>query len=125
MEVSYRILVTGSRDWEDLGLVYETLRNAWHWVQGPVIVIHGGCPTGADDMAHCWARPLRGVNVTEEIHRADWAKHGKAAGPIRNRQMVDAGADVCYAFIKNRSRGATGCADMAERAGIETIRFRA
>jgi hypothetical protein len=118
-----RILVTGSRDWDDLWILETAIQQEW-WKRGGtafnVAIIHGDCPTGADKMADAVALKAR---FRVERHPALWAKHGRAAGPIRNREMVEAGADVCLAFIKNKSRGATGCADMAEKAGIPTRRF--
>ena len=129
-----RILVTGSRDWKDRnrvlwGLSSACLANGWttepdeygNWLPaGDVVLGHGGCPTGADVMADDWALSSC---VTTEVHLAEWDRHGLRAGPIRNEEMVAAGADICLAFIRNNSRGASGCAEKAESAGIKTLRF--
>jgi hypothetical protein len=58
-----------------------------------------------------------------EPHWADWAVKHRAAGPIRNQEMVDSGADECLAFIGVGSTGARDCARRAEAAGIRTRRF--
>lgn len=115
-----RILVTGSRDWTDGNAILAAL-----WAQvGPgrgknVTIVHGAA-RGADDLAGQVAR-AHGWNVEE--HPAPWRDMGKRAGIVRNGHMINLGADLCLAFIRNRSRGATHCADAAERAGIPTIRF--
>lgn len=116
-----RVLVTGSRDWPDPSYVHRVLdavcaNNGWH--RGDITVVHGGA-RGVDAYADDWARN-RGVCT--EVHKADWARHGRGAGPIRNQAMVNAGADICAAFIHQGSRGASHCADAAERAGIPVLR---
>lgn len=111
-----RILVTGGRDWMDGEIVYEALRRETN--SGPSIIIQGGCPTGADNFASIFGK----LNfIPQEIYPADWKKHGRAAGPRRNQQMVDSGPDICLAFITERSRGARGTLQMCTKAGIKTI----
>jgi hypothetical protein len=118
----YRILVTGSRDWPDHDVIYDAL-DAILFARPDGRDSHlvvGDCPRGADRIAYQWAVTAM---VPTEIHRADWTALGRAAGPMRNKTMVDAGADICLAFIRNGSRGATGCAALAEAAGIPVRRW--
>lgn len=122
MTAPYRILVTGSRDWDDYDLVHAGLATAL-FDHVPAIIVHGACPTGADAMASRFARLHRVIGISEELHPAQWRWHGRAAGPRRNQHMVQLGADICLAFIKDGSRGATGCAAMAEAAGIPVRRW--
>jgi hypothetical protein len=112
-----RILVTGSRDWEDHEFIWHVLNELV--VTDPVLV-SGHCPTGADLTCEGVALDF-GWKV--EAHPADWNKHGKRAGFVRNAEMVALGADVCLAFIKDDSKGATMTANLAERAGIPVKRY--
>lgn len=123
-EQPYRILITGSRDWNDLDTVNAHLALAVYQ-NVPAVIVHGACPTGADAMASWWTRRYRDLGLTEERHPADWRINGKNAGFIRNAHMVQLGADLCLAFIKNGSRGASHTARLAEEAGIETRRVTA
>ena len=56
-----------------------------------------------------------------ERHPADWKRYGRAAGPIRNQEMVNLGADVCLAFPREGSRGTKNCMEAARKAGIPTL----
>lgn len=124
MSAPFRILVTGSRDWTDVDLLEGLLAMAVYQ-RVPAVIVHGACPTGADAIAAHWARRCRHIGVTEEPHPALWRQHGRAAGPRRNAEMVGLGADLCLAFIRNGSRGASHCALLAERAGIPVRRYEA
>lgn len=112
-----RVLVTGSRDWGDDYLIWMHLN---HLGIGPFVLVHGACPTGADKHADEWAKCM---SNPVERHPADWQRFGKAAGFRRNAEMVALGADLCLAYIKDGSRGASMTADLAEKAGIETRRY--
>ncbi|MFE6127502.1 SLOG family protein [Streptomyces sp. NPDC056437] len=124
----YRVLVTGSRDWDDIDTIAAAIEQTLIDSGGrPVLVVHGACPSGADWHADHYARWLRGrgCSVDVEPHPANWSLNGKAAGFIRNQLMVNLGADICLAFIKNGSRGASHTARLAEEAGIKTRRWTA
>lgn len=128
-----RILVTGSRGWASPPCpdIWEVLRIAAQEFTAHktrLVIVHGGCPSGADLATHHWAKhhPMFGfVPVVEEIHYAAWEAQGKGAGMWRNRRMVEAGADVCLAFVLDSSRGATHCAEYAAKAGIPVRYYRA
>jgi hypothetical protein len=117
-----RILVTGSRNWTDREAIAEALlavRDNQAPTRSTVMeLVHGDCPTGADNIADRWARTW-GWKV--EPHPADWNRYGRKAGPIRNQQMVDLGADVCLAFPLSDSRGTYDCMTRAKAAGIPVV----
>jgi hypothetical protein len=121
-----RILVTGSRDWEDADVIFQALLVATTDLSGTlefdqVTLVSGACPTGADHIAETiWEGTFDGY---VERHPADWGMHGKKAGYVRNAQMVSLGADICLAFIKDNSKGSRMTADLAEKAGIEVRRY--
>ena len=120
-----RILITGSRDWTDRGMIRRALCRAGHDAgvhPQEVTVVHGGCPTGADKIADEVAREF-GCRV--EKVEADWKAHGKAAGPLRNQEMVDRGADKCLGFPLGESRGTRDCMRRAAEAGIPVVEHAA
>ena len=117
----FRILVTGSRDWDDAAPVCAALRaaSAEHGA-GNIVIVHGGA-RGADAWAAEYARIF---GIRAEPHPARWNEFGKAAGFRRNAEMVTLGADLCLAFYKQGAgnKGTDHCARLAERAGIPVRR---
>jgi hypothetical protein len=142
---NYIILVTGSRDWGDYATILEAL--ASYEGQPDVIVRHGACShiderTGEELSADMLAdRAARELGFEVDPMPADWKKHRKAAGYLRNAEMVkkDPIPNVCLAFgMKCRryggnctvvpgrhiSHGTRHCATIAEKAGIEVKRYK-
>jgi hypothetical protein len=118
-----RLLVAGSRDWTDSDTIIDAVRDAVRFNRtGDHILVHGACPTGADMIAHLYAR--RSTGMWPETHPARWNLYGAAAGPIRNQAMADLGADLALIFIRNGSRGATDMWEKAQYAGIPTAVYR-
>ncbi|MGV9676368.1 SLOG family protein [Nocardia sp. NPDC003482] len=112
-----RILITGSRNWDDPAVIRTALATVW---APDAVLVSGANPHGADALCEaCWSH--WGGHV--ERHLADWDRFGTSAGLRRNAQMVQLGADACLAFIRDNSRGATHTADLAEEAGIPTQRI--
>lgn len=120
----FRILVTSSRTWDRDDVIWGSLdhlaRGAFAAGYDRVVVVHGACERGGDAQVDGWylARRASGMPLGVERHPANWSEHRQRAGYIRNLAMVQRGADVCLAAIRDESKGATMCAELAERAGI-------
>ncbi len=107
-----RVLITGSRNYQ----APEPIRRELEKLPPGTVVIHGGA-RGADELAGTIAAEL-GLEVI--ACPADWKKHGKAAGPIRNQQMlVDHKPDFVIAFPLGESRGTHDMIRRAKAAGVE------
>ena len=107
-----RVLACGGRDFEDAEFIFEYLDSLNDEIQ--ITVLIEGDARGADKTAGAWA-DARGIE--HEIYPANWKKYRAAAGPIRNKQMLDEGKpDLVVAFP-----GGKGTANMvmqAEEAGV-------
>ena len=108
-----RIVVTGGRDFADREMVVSAM-SALGVGDGDVIV--DGCASGADTLCAEVASKL-GAEI--EPHPADWKKYGKAAGPLRNHEMIDSGCDFLLAFPGGRGTGE--CKAYAKRHGVRVI----
>lgn len=111
---SNAVIVTGGRTYGDCNKVFSVLDKLQ-----PTMVIQGGA-TGADAIARRWASE-RGVRCL--TLPADWKTHGKAAGPIRNKEMINLGyARTVVAFPGDA--GTKNCVEQARRAGLKIFEVR-
>jgi hypothetical protein len=105
-----RILVCGGRNYINDIKMKEVLDQ---YLLNIDVIIHGGA-RGADTLAGDWAFLM---NVPTEIYYADWNKHGRSAGHIRNAQMLkDGKPDLIIAFP-----GGKGTEDMVRQALKTTV----
>lgn len=109
------LVVTGSRDWKNYRRIEELLTHL-----KPDLLLVGDCPTGADPMAFTAAKAL-GIKCA--VKYADWRHYGLAAGPMRNRVMLDMNPDLVLAFHENieKSKGTKDCYEEANRRGLSTM----
>ena len=111
-----RVLVCGDRNWKD----YDAIDRLVKTLPKGSVIIQGMC-RGADLMAR---RAAIKHGYKYEDYPADWSKYGRAAGPIRNKQMLDEGKpDIVYAFHPNisESKGTKDMVNQAKKCGIEVI----
>lgn len=117
----WRVLVCGSRDWQDLVIVWAVLDGIRVSApRRPMVVIHGDA-AGADAAAKHWSEHHE---VESESYPAYWGMHGKAAGPIRNQQMLEDGQPnmvVAFAHDLSRSWGTADMVRKAQAAGVKPV----
>ena len=110
-----KVLVCGDRNWTDRKAIRVCLRELTK--QGYTTVIHG-CARGADRIAAFEAKQMW---YTIEHYPAKWGLYHRAAGPIRNQQMLDEGKPVLVIAFHDHIELSSGTADMlsrAEKSGI-------
>lgn len=107
-----KVLVCGDRYWNNVPKIKERLAK----LPEGTLILHGCC-RGADTLAGLAAMVL-GLPI--QTFPADWEKHGLAAGPIRNRQMLDEKPDLVIAFHPDlsKSKGTADTVREAEKRGI-------
>lgn len=106
-----RVLVCGSRHFNDYKLLEETLNDI------PIDTIIHGDARGADRLAGSYGERN---NIPVLRFPALWELYGNRAGPIRNSQMLREGyPDYVVAFLAPNSRGTKDMIKKAKDAGLE------
>ncbi len=107
-----KYIVAGGRDFKDRGLMCNVLDMLLAEDDTVITGMAKGADTLAWDIAMDWH-----YNLIE--FPADWDKHGKSAGPIRNHQMALEG-DALIAFWDGKSKGTKHMIEEAHKARLET-----
>ena len=104
-----RLAIVGSRDYPDEEAVIALVNK----LKPTTIVVSGGA-RGVDSVA-VLAAMARGLET--EVFNADWNKHGKKAGYLRNVELVNS-VDGLFAFWDGKSRGTKHAIELARKRGI-------
>lgn len=119
-----KIVVTGTRDWEEPEAVQQTLWGALRELheQHPNLEGLVGDARGVDSWAYAYCMG-RGIPVRRFAAKwRDGGVYNPRAGHDRNQAMINELPDLCLAVWDRRSTGTKDCMDRAFCAGI-TIRF--
>lgn len=115
------ILVSGSRYWKTDQHITILYRELSKFPKGTILV-HGN-QTGVDTIAKAI-----GIKLEFDVrdYSADWGRFGRAAGPIRNKQMLNCEKPdhvLCFHDDIEKSSGTKNMMKIAEEAGVHTVLF--
>lgn len=105
-----KLAVIGSRSFGDYDLLSFVLDEYCIEYDNNIKIISGGA-RGADRLAEKYAVDR---DLDLQVFPADWDTHGKAAGFIRNKQIVDE-CDELVAFWDGKSRGTLNSINHAKK----------
>jgi hypothetical protein len=104
------VCINGSRGLHNIKLVYAAMERAAKQGIVPSVIISGGA-SGVDTLAYQYANENQ---IEFQEFRADWKKHGKSAGYIRNDEMLGE-LDALVSVWDGQSRGTKHLVDLAYR----------
>ena len=107
-----RVIIAGSRTAK-----LESVLKAMSKCPWPVSEVVCGGAKGADSHGEYWASMQEPPAPVKYFH-ADWATHGKAAGPLRNRDMA-LYADALVLVWDGKSKGSLNMLELALSYGLK------
>lgn len=118
----HTFLVTGDREWSNRPLIEQVLTNLYSL--GYRRLVAGGA-RGADSIAAAVWRLLTGDPQSVKEYPANWREYHRAAGPIRNQQMLDEepAIELVVAFHDNLAES-KGTRDMIARSQAASKELR-
>lgn len=111
-----KLLISGSRTIRDRAKVFQAIDEMISLtLNGEDVTIIEGGAKGVDTLAREFAIER---NIPYEEHPADWDKNGRAAGYIRNVEMVKE-ADVALIIWDGKSKGTAHAMKKCEKKGVK------
>lgn len=114
-----KVLFSGDRWW----IGWKSIANRLDLLDPSVDEVIVGDAKGVDDLVYVLAKE-KGfkVNVANngERYKAHWNEHGRAAGVLRNIEMLNLQPDMVIAFHPDldKSKGTRHCVNEAKKRGI-------
>ena len=105
-----KTIIAGGREIHDYGLVLEAISDA----NIDITTVVSGGAKGVDSLGEQYAEAM---NIPLHVQKADWERHGRAAGPIRNRKMAE-NAEALIAIWDGKSRGTKNMIETAKKLGL-------
>ena len=121
-----KILICGGRHFDDYCYLERVIDHiiAFHTLDIDTLEIVSGHCEGTDQLGERYAKKH---GIACAIFPAKWEQYKKAAGPIRNTEMVeytlDAETSICVGFLSPRSKGTHDTINKAIKKQIETHVF--
>ena len=108
-----KTIIAGSRDINEFDTVKEAIEESKFKITE---IVSGGC-RGVDWLGECYGNENE---ISTKSFPADWKQHGKAAGPIRNREMAEY-ADALIAVWDGQSKGTANMIQEAKEKGLKVF----
>jgi hypothetical protein len=108
-----KVIIAGGRDFTNYALVEDAIKcSAFEITQ-----VVSGKAKGVDTLGEVWALAN---SIPVEAFPADWSQHGRAAGPIRNREMAEY-ADALIAIWDGESKGTANMIQQARNKRLNVF----
>lgn len=109
-----KIIIAGGREFSDYELLALEAKTFIEEIDTDIVEIVSGKARGADSLGEKWAKE-QGHTIKE--FPADWEKHGRSAGYLRNSEMANY-ATHCLCFWDGKSKGTKHMIDLATKKGL-------
>lgn len=109
-----KLIIAGGRDFDDYDLLEKECGNLLEDLDQPVEIVCGKAK-GADSLGEQYAEENE---LDIKSFYPDWKKYGRAAGPVRNKEMAKYATHL-LAFWNGESRGTKSMINLAKQQGLE------